>query len=357
MKKSLVALTIATASIASVNATTVYNQNGTKIDIGGSLRVMGTWQTGQRPDLQNDSSRLKFGVSQEILQGLNALGYVEIRFDKDESTFNGLYIKNAYAGLNYDKVGQITFGRQAVATDDFKLADPTEQALAIDGALNLPYTVDKAIQFKSASWEGFSFEASYIFDASSPNRDTINNNGYQALLKYDNQFGIVGVQGRALYSRNKGSEIQKDPISGLDVETGATFSNQIWGVGAGITIQKFGFAVDFAQEKIIGNAGLALDAQSGKEFTDGDKVNGVEAALTFQATDKWDIYGVFHHYGYHHRDGNVSLNGWVVGTHYYLNKYVMTYVEYDTDKLTGRDEFGNKHHRDHRGYVGFRVFF
>lgn len=56
MKKTLVALAVA-AVAASANATIVYNQNGTKVDVGGRVDVMlGKFGDSQRTDLRNNGS-------------------------------------------------------------------------------------------------------------------------------------------------------------------------------------------------------------------------------------------------------------------------------------------------------------
>ncbi|WP_436799176.1 hypothetical protein [Pasteurella multocida] len=39
MKKTIVALAVAAVAATSANAATVYNQDGTKVDVGGSVRL------------------------------------------------------------------------------------------------------------------------------------------------------------------------------------------------------------------------------------------------------------------------------------------------------------------------------
>ncbi|MGL5043433.1 MAG: porin, partial [Plesiomonas sp.] len=106
MKKTILALAVPALLAAGVtNAATVYNNDGTKIDLKGSIRLLAEDGARRDADLSDDSSRIGLGIKHDLGNGLSGLGYIEMGYDtqKQESTNDGP-IKNrlAYAGLSLD---------------------------------------------------------------------------------------------------------------------------------------------------------------------------------------------------------------------------------------------------------------
>ncbi len=331
MKKTLVALSVAALAATSANAATVYNQDGTKVDINGSVRVMLNKLTDHRADLQNDGSRVKVKFSQEIGEGLKALGYIEVR-PSDADFGNGIKTKRLYAGLAADGVGTLVFGKTTTAGDNFKLADPTEQGYSVNDATGLDTDGKKVVKFESANFAGFGFETSYTF-ATDANDEAENANAYQLLAKYENDFDGLGVNAHALYS-----------VARMDyANINKTERNKIWGLAAGVNYADFGFAVDYSQGK-----GYGEHNSDGKltSFDKDVKVKAYSLATTYQVAEPVDVYAVYTHA----KKEDEKTKAITLGSHYQVAKNVQTYVEYATKKVDDKK-------RNNGYYAGLRVFF
>lgn len=352
MKKTFLFLSLASLLANPAGAVTVYDANGTQLDVGGSARfVLAKTSAEQtnRLDLNNDGSRVTLKFSQALGDGLSALGYMELRpsnkdFDSSIST------KYLYAGVSADGVGSLTFGNQKTAGDAFKLADPAEQDRAVDSAVGLNTSAKKVVHLKSDSVYGLGLEASYIFDDES-SKTTVgtgsqkvyrpNLNSYQMLAKYENRLGWMGLQLNALYAHTKKGETITDK------SVSHTKSQDIFGVALGLKIADLGIAVDYAKSKEKGKKAQVVELS---------EVKALQTALTYQVATPVDVYALFHHYARHTKDKSASVkkvltNGFGVGAHYYLSQNVMTYLEYNRDKSSDVRFYDNS------AYVGLRVYF
>ncbi|MGY4878769.1 porin [Vreelandella aquamarina] len=128
MKKTLLATAVA-ASLAATGAqaATVYDQDGTKLDVYGRI-AMGVGgggpeynDAGQKidngPEFVDVYSRLGFNMSQQITSDLSAFGRLEWRFDGDERTGpsgNGntgfKEVRQSYIGLKSAQYGTVQGG-------------------------------------------------------------------------------------------------------------------------------------------------------------------------------------------------------------------------------------------------------
>src|SRR5690554_1119158 len=122
-KKSLIATAVvgALSTSAVAQAATVYDQDGTKVDIYGRINYMIT--SGGNQDLspgadktsgsefQNNGSRFGFRASHELNSDLSAFARMEFRFDADERNNDGIKdIRNSYLGLKSQQLGTLTIG-------------------------------------------------------------------------------------------------------------------------------------------------------------------------------------------------------------------------------------------------------
>ena len=189
MKKTVIALAIAAfAATGAANAATVYNQDGTKVELGGSARIfLGKLGKDQRGDLVNDGSRIKINATHTLDNGLSAFVGYETRFNGSQkekqsgsdTSFGNITTKKLFVGFGFENVGKLSFGRQATTADDV-LGDGLYYR---SGANNILTTsADKSIKFRSADFEGFSFGADYLFG--NPNKVTANKN-------YKNGAGVA----------------------------------------------------------------------------------------------------------------------------------------------------------------------
>ena len=95
MKKTVIALAIAAfAATGAANAATVYNQDGTKVELGGSARIfLGKLGKDQRGDLVNDGSRIKINATHTLDNGLSAFVGYETRFNGTQTSSKGKSIQ------------------------------------------------------------------------------------------------------------------------------------------------------------------------------------------------------------------------------------------------------------------------
>ncbi|MDN3559236.1 porin [Vreelandella neptunia] len=131
MKKTLLATAIVSAIAAlgatsSVQAATVYDQDGTKLDVygriamgirGGGPEFSGTQEIDNGAEFVDVYSRLGLRMSHAISSDLTAFGRVEWRFDGDERTGpsgNGntgfKEVRQSYIGLQSDQFGTFQAG-------------------------------------------------------------------------------------------------------------------------------------------------------------------------------------------------------------------------------------------------------
>ncbi|MGE4533531.1 porin [Halomonas sp.] len=122
MKKTLLATAIAgTMAATGAQAATVYDQDGTKLDIygriamgiaGGGSDVVNGVATSNDPEFVDVYSRLGLRMSHEVSSDLTAFGRLEWRFKGDERyTDSGFTeIRQSYLGLRSDSWGTIQGG-------------------------------------------------------------------------------------------------------------------------------------------------------------------------------------------------------------------------------------------------------
>jgi len=124
MKKTLLATAIvgALGASAAAQAATVYDQDGTKLDVYGRIAMGvaggGPEYNGNDEKINNDAefvdvfSRLGLRMSHDVSRDLTAFGRVEWRFDGDENTTDGGFneVRQSYIGLQSDQFGTFQAG-------------------------------------------------------------------------------------------------------------------------------------------------------------------------------------------------------------------------------------------------------
>ena len=143
MKKTLAALIVSAFAASAANAAVVYDNEGTKVELNGSLRLImekadkkeydraGKSTKKTNSALRNAGSRFGITVKHNLDNDFYALGRLEFRFDDTDSRdkFGRLYAKRAYVGLGSKATGDITFGRQLTIADDLSQAVDYEYGL------------------------------------------------------------------------------------------------------------------------------------------------------------------------------------------------------------------------------------
>ncbi|XWY22376.1 porin [Bisgaard Taxon 45] len=329
MKKTIVALAVAAVAATSANAATVYNQDGTKVDVNGSLRLILKKEKNERGDLVDNGSRVSFKASHDLGEGLSALAYTELRFSKDvtvqvkdetglvvreydvEKLGNNVHVKRLYAGFAYEGLGTLTFGNQLTIGDDVGVSDYTYFNSGIN---NLLSSGEKAINFKSADFNGFTFGGAYVFSSDADKDALRDGRGFVVAGLYNRQIGDVGFAFEAGYSQKYVKQEVKDSVPPLPagVKLFKDEKEKAFMVGTELSYAGLALGVDYAQSKVTN--------------VDGKK-RALEVGLNYDLNDKAKVYTDFI-WAKEGPKGDVERTRTVaVGFGYKLHKQVETFVE------------------------------
>lgn len=328
MKKTLVALAI-TAFAASASAVTVYDNEGSKIDFDGSLRLAieknHTKTKGAKSEtghsyLKNNGSRFGVRTNHAIGEnGLFALSRLEFRFDGENAksqsdAFGDIYALRAYVGLGHKEYGEVTFGRQVTIADDVGEAD--KSYLYGQGPGSMTTSGNSVVRYDYKGVEGLQVGANYNF---ATDRDATTNE--VNLGKAKNGYGVGATYKFAVAEGQSAT-----------VEAGYTRDNYVTGTNK--RHYKDGWAVAFGYE--VGALSLGLDGAQSYEKNQGNttRFSRVSVGANYAVTDK---NNVFAGYSYtHQRDKAANKtdrsHNYFLGTDYKLHKHVVTFVEAGVQK-------------------------
>lgn len=353
MKKTLVALAVAAVAATSANAAVVYNQDGTKVEVGGQFRVLLTKNSGERADLKNPGSRVEIKATQELGSGFSALAATQLRFSSRNSDgdankdFDDIEAYNVYAGFAQDQIGTLTFGKQNTNQDDLGISDYTYDL----GDVKMTHNHDKkAAKFRSVEWNGLSVGADYFFgDAEKDSATEQNGKGWGAALFYTAEVAndtTLTVNGG--YTKVKNFD-RTDPTNNGD------YNESAYVVGAELATGPFALAVDWS-EKVSTNDTNALDFGTDEVGIDAHKIRALEVGAKYNYLENAKVYGEYQYWKATPNSGDdkVTMNGFILGTDYWFTKQVVTYLEAGTFKYKNQDD---KSDRDNKIGVGFRVYF
>ncbi len=312
MKKTIVALAVAAVAATSANAATVYNQDGTKVDVNGSVRLLLKKEKDERGDLVDNGSRVSFKASHDLGEGLSALAYAELRFSTKvkktvkegqvERTYeverigNDVHVKRLYAGFAYEGLGTLTFGNQLTIGDDVGVSDYT---YFLGGINNLLSSGEKAINFKSAEFNGFTFGGAYVFSADADKQAPRDGRGFVVAGLYNRKMGDVGFALEAGYSQKYVTVAKQEKEKAFMVGTELSY--------AGLAL-----GVDYAQSKVTN--------------VDGKK-RALEVGLNYDINDKAKVYTDFIWAKEGPKGATTRDHSIILGAGYKLHKQVETFVE------------------------------
>ncbi|MFU2132775.1 porin [Gallibacterium anatis] len=375
MKKTLVALAVAAVAATSANAAVVYNQDGTKVEVGGQFRVLLTKNSGERADLKNPGSRVEIKATQDLGNGFSALAATQLRFSaRDEAgdekqDFNDIEAYNVYAGFAQDQIGTLTFGKQNTNQDDLGISDYTYDL----GDVKMTHNHDdKAAKFRSVEWNGLSFGADYFFGDAEKDSDTEQNGkGWGAALFYTAEVAndtTLTVNGG--YTKVKKfardhlvldgtTTVQDANGNSVAVPTYTTenydYNESAYVIGAELATGPFALAVDWS-EKHSTNGTDALDFGVGDLEDSFHKIKALEVGAKYNYLENAKVYGEYQYKKATKNSGDdkVTMNGFILGTDYWFTKQVVTYLEAGTFKYKNQ---ANKKDKENKIGVGFRVYF
>jgi len=284
MKKTLLATAIAGAIAASgmavtnAQAATVYDQDGTKLDIygriamgirGGGTDVVNGVDVSNDPEFVDVYSRLGLRMSHQITPDMSAFGRLEWRFSGDERDLRGFNeIRQSYIGLQSDSWGTVQGGNFDSLYNQF-VSIPFD--VYIDRGLEFqghPFqSRGDSVAYMTPNLSGFSvgLQAKHYSDRDLPEAQINDANettvAFQGALKYeiDNLRLALGavddvVQGggndEVLYGATASYEFVPGFSARLGYETqdesdtyGGGFDT--WGVGMSYAVNQWAFNLDY----------------------------------------------------------------------------------------------------------------
>ena len=353
MKKTLAALIVSAVAASAANAAVVYDNEGTKVELGGSLRLIMEKADKKEYDranhstkkansaLRNAGSRFGVKVKHNLDNDFYALGNLELRFDDTASRdkFGGAYAKRAYVGLGSQSVGEIKFGRQLTIADDLSQANDYEYGFIPKGDY-IPTSGTGVVRYDYKGIEGLQLSANYNFGQrhNEKGQDLQKLSDPKPYIK--NAFALG-----ALYTA--GDLDARFAYGHTNFETNATYKHRVDGFLASLGY-KFG---DFT---LTGDFGYAHekenDAKTNKFY--------VSPGFAYQVTPMSQVYGNYLYERVKGESDKDKTHGFLLGADYKLHKQVVLFVEgkYATTKKYENDSYKGKE-KDRAIGVGMRVFF
>ena len=388
MKKTLVALVVAAAA-ASASATTVYNNEGTTVDVGGRLDVMiGKFNENERTDLRNNESRIEFKAQHDLGNGLKAMAFTRFRFnDKDgdrwdtQQSFNNIKTNKLWLGFEAKDIGRVTFGKQDTNGDAIQIND---NAYIFGGNNNVLDGGDKVLSFRSADFqiaEGhkLGFGADYVFGQATKDNKNVQledelKYGYNAVAFYEGNFSGLKANLNAGYTVAKYDDATDSNVTGSQEKS--------WRVASKLGYGPAEFGVEYGETKFENGH---TDAGKGKFLEVAAKYNYLENASVYTAWEHNVYKGDTDGLAFDVRDANflrsvagklsvenggkLTENVFILGTDYAFTPNVVTYAEYAYSHVKANSKAkiegagvtgyadGTAKAKDHRYGVGVRVYF
>ena len=347
MKKTLAALIVTAFAASAANAAVVYDNEGTKVELNGSLRLImekadkkeynAANQSTKKANsaLRNAGSRFGITVKHNLDNDFYALGRLEFRFDDTTSRdkFGRLYAKRAYVGLGSKATGDITFGRQLTIADDLSQAVDYEYGFIPKGEY-IPTAGTGVVRYDYKGIEGLQLSANYNFGQKNDEKGKALDPAIKNAYAVGALYTVGDLDARLAYGHTS-------------FETPASYKHRLDGVLASLGY-KFG---DFT---LTGDFGYA------QEKLDDAKVNKfyVSPGFAYQVVPASKVYGNYLYERVKGESDKVKTHGFLLGADYKLHKQVVLFVEgkYVTAKKYTNDAYDGKV-KDRAIGVGMRVFF
>lgn len=370
MKKTLAALIVGAFAASAANAVVIYNNEGTKVELGGRLSIIAEQssnteddQKNQHGGLRNQGSRFHIKATHNLGDGFYAQGYLETRFVSDYTKeksdhFGDIATKYAYVTLGNNTFGEVKLGRAKTIADEITTAEDKEYGL-LNSKKYIP-TSGNTVGYTFNGIDGLVLGANYLL---AQERDvqtvaSVNlksgevtvgeiSNGIQVGAKYDANNIIVGIAyGRTNYkdSDNKSRQNKytyqgkKEEVNGALASLGYRFSD----------------------------LGLLVSLDSGYAKTKNYKAKHaksyfVSPGFQYELMEDTNLYGNFKYERNSEDQGKKEREQAVLfGIDHKLHKQVLTYIEgaYARTRTTtvGKDT-KVKTEKEKSVGVGLRVYF
>ncbi len=355
MKKTLAALIIGAFAASAANAAVVYNNEGTKVELGGRVSIIAEQSTSTGDDqkhqhgaLRNQGSRFHIKATHNFGDGFYAQGYLETRFVTDASkngsdNFGDITTKYAYVTLGNKAFGEVKLGKAKTIADGITTAEDKEYGV-LDSKKYIP-TNGNTIGYTYKVTDGLVLGANYLL-AQERNYDDGEvipqkvSNGVQVGAKYDANNIIARIAyGRTNYKENTIEKLdlgKKQQVNGALSTLGYRFSD----------------------------LGLLVSLDSGyaktKNYKDKhEKRYFVSPGFQYELMEDANVYGNFKYERTSVDQGEKTHEQAVLfGVDHKLHKQVLTYIEgaYARTKTNEKGK-AEKTGKEKSVGVGLRVYF
>lgn len=363
MKKTLAALIVGAFAASAANAAVVYNNEGTKVELGGRLSVIAEQSSNTLDDqkqqhgaLRNQGSRFHIKATHNFGDGFYAQGYLETRFVAAQSgpesdNFGHIITKYAYVTLGNKAFGEVKLGRAKTIADGITSAEDKEYGV-LNNSKYIP-TNGNTVGYTFKGIDGLVLGANYLL-AQKRNKYGTGvgevtsqsiSNGVQVGAKYDANNIIVGIAyGRTNYREDVP---QQDDVGKKQQVNGA--------------LSTLGYR--------FSDLGLLVSLDSGyaktKNYKDKhEKRYFVSPGFQYELMEDTNLYGNFKYERNSVDQGKKEREHAVLfGVDHKLHKQVLTYIEgaYARTRTTTRDTTKNtstvKTEKEKSVGVGLRVYF
>lgn len=376
MKKTLAALIVGAFAASAANAAVVYNNEGTKVELGGRLSVIAEQSSNTLDDqeqqhgaLRNQGSRFHIKATHNFGDGFYAQGYLETRLvtdiTKDKSDhFGDITTKYAYVTLGNKALGEVKLGRAKTIADGITSAEDKEYGL-LNNSKYIP-TNGNTVGYTFNGIDGLVLGANYLLAqgrnlpdgglGTLPVGEVTSqsiSNGVQVGAKYDANNIIVGIAfGRTNYRENMRVSLsnpgRKEQVEGVVSTLGYHFSD------LGLLV-----SLDSGYAKTKNHTTTTTRGKPETKPAYDQKRYFVSPGFQYELMEDTNVYGNFKYERTSVNQGkNTREQAVLFGVDHKLHKQVLTYIEgaYARTKTNDKGKT-EKTEKEKSVGVGLRVYF
>lgn len=376
MKKTLAALIVGAFAASAANAAVVYNNEGTKVELGGRLSVIAEQsnttiddQKQQHGALRNQGSRFHIKATHNFGDGFYAQGYLETRLVTDATKnhsdhFGDITTKYAYVTLGNKALGEVKLGRAKTIADGITSAEDKEYGV-LNNSKYVP-TNGNTVGYTFKGIDGLVLGANYLLaqgrnptsftDPAGEVSPQSISNGVQVGAKYDANNIVAAIAfGRTNYRENPkptpyGISGKKEQVNGVVSTLGYRFSD----LGLLVSLDS-GYAKTKYHKEIKTTRGSTTTTIPGYD----EKRYFVSPGFQYELMEDTNVYGNFKYERTSVNQGkNTREQAVLFGVDHKLHKQVLTYIEgaYARTKTNDKGKT-EKTEKEKSVGVGLRVYF
>lgn len=363
MKKTLAALIVGAFAASAANAAVVYNNEGTKVELGGRLSIIAEQsnttvddQKQQHGALRNQGSRFHIKATHNFGDGFYAQGYLETRLigqynGENTDGFGDITTKYAYVTLGNKALGEVKLGRAKTIADGITSAEDKEYGV-LNNSKYVP-TNGNTVGYTFKGIDGLVLGANYLlaqkYDsaglAGEVGKQSISN-GVQVGAKYDANNIVAGIAfGRTNYKENSAPKSGKEQLKGVVSTLGYRFSD----LGLLVSLDS-GYAKTKNHKEVKSKDGKPAHYE---------KRYFVSPGFQYELMEDTNVYGNFKYERTSVDQGEKTHEQAVLfGVDHKLHKQVLTYIEgaYARTKTNEKGK-AEKTGKEKSVGVGLRVYF